>query len=365
MTVLFLSCAAFCAYTYLGFPALLWLRLRLRGLRASRLERVAATAARNDEGDGDDAPAAGGGGGRCAAGDAPPFVSVVVAAHDEATRLAVKIASLDALDWPRDRFEAVIVSDGSTDATVGLLDWAASVRPWLRVLHYERAAGKPTALNVGVAAARGDVLVFMDARQRVGAQAVRELVDALCRPGVGAASGELLLDAGGAPDAASVGLYWRYEKWIRTRESELFSTTGATGALYAIRRADYVPHRDDVLLDDFDTPVRLLRRGLRTVFVPGAQVFDLAEGQASGEFRRKVRTLAGNFQSFARSPWLFDPRRNPVWWQFVSHKVFRLLVPYALVGRCWPRSSATPPSCARCCCCRSRSTGWRWRASRA
>ena len=161
---------------------------------------------------------------------------------------------------------------------------------------------------------------------------MRRLVEALARPGVGAASGELLLEAGEGGDAASVGLYWRYEKWIRSRESELFSTTGATGALYAIRRADYVPHRPDVLLDDFDAPVRLLRRGLRTVFVPGARVFDLAEGEARGEFRRKVRTLAGNFQSFARAPWLFDPRANPVWWQFVSHKVFRLLVPYALLG---------------------------------
>lgn len=313
MSTLFVLCAAFCAYTYLGFPALLWLRLRLRARRGGR-------------------PGPPGPAGAIAREGESPLVSVVVAAHDEAERLPAKIASLDALDWPRDRLEAVFVSDGSSDATVAVLERAARSRPWLRVLHYPHPAGKPTALNVGVEAARGDILVFMDARQRVGAAAVRELVAALDTPGVGAASGELLLDADGAPDAASVGLYWRYEKWIRTRESELFSTTGATGALYAIRRADYAPHRDDVLLDDFDTPVRLLRRGLRTVFVPGAQVFDLAEAEAGGEFRRKVRTLAGNFQSFARAPWLFDPRRNPVWWQFVSHKVCRLLVPYALVG---------------------------------
>ena len=328
MTALFLVCAAFCAYTYVGFPALLWLRLRLRGVRATRAERLAERLAERPV----ERPGA-------AASAAPlgaePLVSVVVAAHDEAARLPVKIASLDALDWPRERLDVVVVSDGSSDGTVALLEEAARVRPWLRALHYEPAAGKPTALNVGVEAARGDVLVFMDARQRVAPEAVRELVGALALPGVGAASGELLLDvggAGGAPDAASVGLYWRYEKWIRARESELFSTTGATGALYAIRREHYVPHRPDVLLDDFDTPVRTLRRGLRTVFVPGARVFDLAEAEASGEFRRKVRTLAGNFQSFARAPWLFDPRRNPVWWQFVSHKVFRLLVPYALAG---------------------------------
>ena len=328
MTALFLVAAAFAAYTYVGFPALLWARLRLRGLRAARVERLARAGHGGGSGHDGEGP-----------GTAPtwepghePFVSIVVAAHDEAERLPIKIASLDALDWPRDRLEAVFVSDGSSDGTVALLTEAARSRPWLRAIHYARPGGKPTALNVGVELARGEVLVFMDARQRVGARAVRELVDALGAPGVGAASGELLLDAGGAPDAASVGLYWRYEKWIRTRESELYSTTGATGALYAIRREHWTPHRRDVLLDDFDTPVALLRRGLRTVFVPGAKVFDLAEAEASGEFRRKVRTLAGNFQSFARAPWLFDPRRNPVWWQFVSHKVFRLLVPWALLA---------------------------------
>ena len=318
MTALFLACAAFAAYTYAGFPALLWLRARLGGRFPTRAERARAAGASGEGGAGPDAWA--------------PFVSVVIAAHDEAARLPAKIASLDALDWPRERFEAVFVSDGSTDDTVGALERAAADRPWLRVLRYAPAAGKPTALNAGVAAARGEVIVFMDARQRIGADAVRELVRALAEPGVGAASGELHLDAGHAPDGASVGLYWRYEKWIRAMESALYSTTGATGALYAIRREHYVPHRPDVLLDDFDTPVSLLRRGLRTVFVPGARVFDLAEAEASGEFRRKVRTLAGNLQSFSRAPWLFDPRRNPVWWQFLSHKVFRLLVPYALLG---------------------------------
>lgn len=321
MTALFVACALFVAYTYAGFPALLWLRLRLRETRGE--PAGSKVGARLGAGPGKPFDAA---------SDSLPFVSVVIAAHDEAATLPDKIASLDALDWPRERLEAVIVSDGSTDATAAILDAAARTRPWLRPLRCARPEGKPTALNRGVEAARGEVLVFMDARQRIGPEAVRELVAALGRPDVGAASGELHLDAGDAPDGASVGLYWAYEKWIRTMESDLHSTTGATGALYAIRRADYEPHRADVLLDDFDTPVALLRRGLRTVFVPGARVFDLAEAQASGEFRRKVRTLAGNFQSFARAPWLFDPRRNPVWWQFLSHKVARLIVPYALLG---------------------------------
>ena len=263
--------------------------------------------------------------------DELPGVSIVIAAHDEVSRLPAKLCSLAALDYPRDRLQTLVVSDGSTDGTRELLERAASEDDSLTVIHYDEAAGKPTALNTGVAAARGEVLVFMDARQPVSPNAIRALVARLADPAVGAASGELVL-AGSDGEAASVGLYWRYEKWIRLAESRLFSTTGATGALYAIRRDQWVPHRSDVLLDDFETPVHLLRKGLRTVFEPAAQAFDEAESEARGEFRRKVRTLAGNYQSFRRHPWLFDPRQNPVWWQFLSHKVFRLLVPYALIG---------------------------------
>ena len=87
----------------------------------------------------------------------------------------------------------------------------------------------------------------------------------------------------------------------------------------------------DVLLDDFDTPIATLRQGKRTVLEPEAKVFDVAESTASGEFKRKTRTLAGNFQSFMRNKWLFSPSKNPVFLQFLSHKVFRLLVPYAML----------------------------------
>ncbi len=301
MITLFFLAVLFCVYTYAIFPLILHLRAKRKPIE----NRIALTEY--------------------------PSVSVVIAAHNEANNIAVKLESLSALDYPTERIEFIFVSDGSTDQSVPMLEAAQKDMPNLKVAHYEPAAGKPTALNKGVDMAVGEVLVFMDARQRVSANAIQVLCERLAMPGIGAVSGELSLADDNGVESANVGLYWRYEKWIRQNESRLFSTTGATGALYAISRHDYIPHEPNVLLDDFDTPVAILAKGQRTVFEPDAKVFDAAESSVSGEFRRKTRTLAGNFQSFMRNQWLFSPAKNPVFLQFLSHKVFRLLVPYAML----------------------------------
>lgn len=259
-----------------------------------------------------------------------PAVSIVIAAHNEQENLPAKLKSLQALDYPENKLQIVIVSDGSTDKSIEILNAAQSTLPHLHIVEYAPAAGKPTALNRGVAEASGSVLVFMDARQSVSSNALKALIARLQQDDVGVVSGELCLTNDDGLESANVGLYWRYEKWIRLNESRLFSTTGATGALYAMHKSDFIPHKDDVLLDDFDTPVSVLLKGKRTVFEPEARVFDKTEASASGEFQRKSRTLAGNFQSFARNKWLFNPAKNPVFVQFLSHKVFRLLVPYAM-----------------------------------
>ncbi|MEM9603745.1 MAG: glycosyltransferase [Pseudomonadota bacterium] len=298
----FLLCAGFVVYAYALFP--LWLHWRARHvppLVAPAPERW-------------------------------PTVSIVIAAHNEARNLPGKCRSLDALDYPPELVQWVIVSDGSTDNS------EAAVAPWFdgrddRIFHqYETPKGKCGALNEGVARATGEIILFMDARQPVSENAARVLVPFLCDPQFGAATGELILSDDTSLEAANFGLYWRYEKWIRDNESKLFSTTGVTGALYAIRRADFTPNPVGTLLDDFDTPIGLLKQGKRTVFVPGAYAFDAASDDIHQEFRRKVRNLGGNWQSFMRHNWLFSPRKNPVWLQFVSHKLARLIVPWALIG---------------------------------
>ena len=260
-----------------------------------------------------------------------PTVSVVIAVHNEQQFLQAKLDCIANQDYPAGKIQIVVVSDGSTDNTVNILEQSCKSISNLEYKHYEPAAGKPSALNQAMALATGEVLVFMDARQLVSNNAVKVLVERLQQPGIGAVSGELVLADNNGIESENVGLYWRYEKWIRMNESKLFSTTGATGALYAIKASAYTPHGEDVLLDDFNTPVSLLKSGQRTVLEPDARVFDKAEQNVSGEYKRKVRTLAGNFQSFKHFPWLFSPRKNPVFLQFISHKVFRLLVPYAML----------------------------------
>ena len=264
--------------------------------------------------------------------DTWPTVSIVIAAHNEEPNLATKIKTLEELDYPPELLEWIFVSDGSTDGTHAYLDKAFSEHSNRHVVHLEKSLGKCGALNTGIAQATGEIILFMDARQPVSNNAVKKLIPFLLDPTVGAVSGELVLAEDSSNEAGNFGLYWRYEKWIRDNESRLFSTTGATGALYAIRRADFIPNKLGTLLDDFNTPASLLKHGKRTLFVQGAYAFDRAADDLKQEFGRKVRNTAGRWQSYQLNAWLFNPLRNPVWWQFLSHNVFRLLVPYALIA---------------------------------
>jgi cellulose synthase/poly-beta-1,6-N-acetylglucosamine synthase-like glycosyltransferase len=223
----------------------------------------------------------------------------------------------------------VVSLDGSTDGSERIA--ARFAARGVQVVESVRHQGKAAALNRGVEAARGELVVFCDARQRLDPGAVRALVASFADPSVGAASGELvLLDGSGRIAADGVGLYWRYEKAVRAMESRIHSTVGATGALYAIRRELFAPLPEDTLLDDVLVPMRIVLAGHRTVFEPGARAYD-HEAPPALEFARKVRTLAGNFQLLTFLPELLSPRSNPVFAQFVSHKLGRLLVPHLLV----------------------------------
>src|SRR5262249_38574508 len=149
-------------------------------------------------------------------------------------------------------------------------------------------------------------------------------------PQVGCASGELILgDPGSGEVTHGMGLYWKIEKMVRVNESASGSTVGATGALYAVRRSLLVPVPPEMILDDVFIPMQVLRNGARVVFDPRAHVWDLPNLGAHREFARKVRTLSGNYQLLQLQPWLLSSA-NPILFGLISHKLLRLIVPFAL-----------------------------------
>ncbi len=339
MALIFWLSVAAVAYVYVGYPLLLqaWVWLRTR-----RQPAAAGPQSFRD-------PQLG--------------VSIVIAARNEGARLAARIENLLSLDYPASKRQIIVVSDGSTDNTLEVL---ARYHRLVDVIAVP-PGGKALALNAGVVLARHDLVVFADARQIFAADALRELAAPFHDRAVGAVTGELLLDAespcrrtgrdrraferragrrANASDrrfderrrtlrstiADGVGLYWRYEKQLRRMESAIGSTLGATGAIYAIRRSLYRPLPADTVLDDVLTPMRVVLAGYRCVFNERARAFDRAAADADAEARRKIRTLAGNYQILSLEPRLLLPWKNPVWLQYVSHKLGRLAVPYAVLA---------------------------------
>jgi cellulose synthase/poly-beta-1,6-N-acetylglucosamine synthase-like glycosyltransferase len=294
--LVFWAAAALLAYIYVGYAVIAAIRARLRPKGRVR------------------API-------------EPSVSIVVVAYNEAERMAARIENLLALDYPRDRLEIVVASDGSSDGTVERA--RAYEGATVTALAFAERRGKAAVLNSVVPDLRGEIVVFADARQRFDGGTLRALVENFADPHVGAVSGELVLATAEGTAAAGRGtaLYWRYETFIRSTEGSADSTVGATGAIYAIRRALFEPIPDDTILDDVVIPLRIVRRGLRVLFEPRARAYDGASATARQEFARKARTSAGTFQLFVREGWLWDPRRNRLWFETMSHKALRLTLP--------------------------------------
>jgi len=259
-----------------------------------------------------------------------PRVTILIAVHNEEKYLRAKLNNLAKLDYPADHIESIVVSDGSTDKTNDIL--AAWKNANLRTVILPNPCGKATALNHGVVEAKGEIVVFTDARQWIDSGALKNLVSNFADPTVGCVSGELNIgtDASSA-FAEGVGIYWQLEKKIRYCECLAGSMVGATGAFYAVRRNLLRPIPPETILDDVYVPFQVVRQGQRVVFDHTALAWDNLKPGPRQEFRRKVRTLIGNYQLLRLAPWLLT-RSNPIRFQFVCHKLLRLLVPFALLG---------------------------------
>src|SRR5512143_564229 len=283
MALAFWLAAALVAYTWAGYPVLIALLARWRPAPPVRKAKVT------------------------------PRVSIVIAVHNEEDCIEAKLAGCLALDYPADRLEVVVASDGSDDRTDALVGGFAPGR--VRLVRVPRG-GKAAALNAGIAQASGEILVLTDAREELEPGALRALVENFADPRIGAASGELHLRLRENPQGGEgLGLYWRYEKAIRRAESAFDSTVGVTGALWALRRDLHVPLDPRTILDDVAAPMEVVLGGFRVVFEPRALAYDLISDAPRREYQRKNRTLAGNYQLLALRPALLDPRRNRLFFQ--------------------------------------------------
>jgi len=279
-------------YAYFGYPLLLRLLIRLRRPRP------------------------------LAAGDIQPSVTMVVAAWNEERVIAEKTENTLALDYPSDRLDLIVVSDGSTDHTDEIVESYAQRTGRVRLLHTAGRQGKSVALNTGVPAARGEIVVLTDANAIFRQDAIARLVRAFSDPRVGAVSGELRYHRETGIGEGE-GVYWRYEQAVKRCESALHSLLGANGSIYAIRKSLFRPvHPRDV--NDFRIPYEVLLEGYWVVLEPEAVSFEHTAGGLWAEYRRKVRIMARAIPMMLALVWpTLARRRLLALWQLVSHKIMR------------------------------------------
>jgi biofilm PGA synthesis N-glycosyltransferase PgaC len=240
MRTVFWFCTGMVVYTYLGYVVLLWLEVRFRNRPVLEAKIT-------------------------------PTVSVVIAAHNEQNNLPAKLENLRLMEYPQDRLQVIVASDGSTDRTADIL---RAHRSTVDSVILEIANGKASAINQAIKHATGEILVFMDARQQVALDAISNLVSCFADPDVGAVSGELLLIADESQSSDALGVYWKIEKAIRKLESASGSVVGVTGAIYAIRRDLYTAIPSGTILDDVFVPMHVARQGKRVVFQAAALAYD-------------------------------------------------------------------------------------------
>lgn len=296
--LIFWGSAGVLAYVYVGYPALVGL-----------LGRVAANAVRR-------APLT-------------PHVCLLIAANDEAAVIEAKLHNSLRLEYPVDRLEILVASDGSVDGTNDIVRRFA---PRVRLLDLSPRRGKVAAINAAMAHITSDVVVFSDANTFLDTGAISALVQNFADPRVGGVSGDVALIGDRAALGRSEDLYYQYERWVQRAESQLGSMVGADGALYAIRRSLFVPAAADTILDDMVIPMGVVRAGYRVVYEPGARAVEQGSETAREEFSRKVRVIAGATQFIRRDDSTIPASARQVIFSLVSHKALRWLSPVFVAG---------------------------------
>jgi hypothetical protein len=291
-TYLFALGALVVFYAYAGYPAILLLLTRLRKRRVRSADHL-------------------------------PEVTVIVPVFNQPEAIERKVENLLALDYPREKMQLLVASDGSTDRTDEVI--RAFADRGVRLVRSSERRGKEAAQNLAIAEARGTITVFTDATILLERGSLRAIVRPFADSEVGCVSSEDDVPGGGE------GLYVRYEMFLRRLESAIDTLIGVSGSFYAVR-TELLGPTDPRYTRDFLVPLDVIDRGKRVVSEPAARGRFLPAGSASGEFRRKVRTVLRGMDVVGHRARLLNPLRRPfVAWALLSHKVARWGVPWALL----------------------------------
>ena len=260
-----------------------------------------------------------------------PRVSLIVPCHNEEAVIAAKLDNVAKIDYPKDRLEIFVVSDGSEDRTVEITREKAPES--VHVLDFRERRGKTSIVNDAVAKCSGSLLCLCDANVMFHPDALRLLVRRLItNPAVGAVTGDVRLASQNSDFGAGESLYYRFERALQVGESVFGSTMGVDGGMYVLRRELYCPPLPSTILDDFVISMRVIMAGKRVLYEPAAVADENATPSSSIEFRRRIRVTAGAVQTLRWGIWP-SPLRQPVeFWQWVSHKFFRWLSPFWLLA---------------------------------
>ena len=272
--------------------------------------------------------------------DVTPSVVVVVAAHDEESVIGRRVENLLELDYPPDRLEVVVASDGSADGTVEAVQALADGDARVRIVSLPRA-GKVAAQDAVVAEITSEIVAFSDANSTWARDALRKLVRSFADPEVGYVCGRLELDR--ADGTSRESIYWRYELWIRENESRIGSISGGNGSIYAVRRVDY-RESDPRLGHDLGLPYVMAQRGRRAVYDPDALAFEKAAKETEDDRRRRVRMQAQSWLHIL-SGRMLRPAEPVFLAQLVSHRVLRNasgILHVALLGTSLPLARRAP-----------------------
>lgn len=259
-----------------------------------------------------------------------PHVSMVIAAYNEEKIIEAKLRNCMEIDYPADKIDFLIGSDGSTDRTNGIVSSFIGKDPSIKLLDFPDRRGKASVLNNTVANAKGDFIVFSDANTMYEKDAIQELITPFTDPGIGCVCGKLVISRS-KKSTSNDDLYWKYETWLKTMENRLGGVLGANGGIYALRKGLFAPIPADTIIDDFVIGMKVREQGFRVHFTEEAIAHEETAESDKAEFRRRVRIGAGNFQSITLLKRLLWPGQGIFAFQFWSHKIIRWCVPFFLI----------------------------------